>query len=680
MGTKPGKRNEVLSGWSCFFGGMLSVTVQTVVLRESLFGEHQAELASGIVLASWILGSGLGAALAGRSSRHLVLWRLGVLLLPLLGILQVTASRILDLPLFLSVFPLGLAAGAVFIHPFAYGHPGRIYALEALGAAAGGGLFVILSPHMLAGSVLGISVLIASAAIISSGSYRTGALMTILVATGFLLGAPGGFSQELGSRAMEAYEDVTVLPSPYGEITAARRMGQHAVFRAGILEATWPARESAEAVMVVPLAAALPGTALYIGSSPEEASILAEWPTVDSSVTVIPDAALAGAAEYPPGTLSGDGREYLSSNEAGFDLVVVSTGQPLTLLANRFFTEEFMEVLSGRIRPGGVAAVRLPGGANRLHPLEARLARSFLEAAREHFDWVEFVPISGLMALMGNGAEPCLGGEHLAARLDSIGFAGVHTGPATLPYDLAPIRIEAYRDQIRQAAAEMNRDLHPEAFRLCQMLWDYREGRGGGTSLALPAALLLVAVMAVSSFLSGRFTVTMGVAGAGFAGLSVEVISIVAVQAATGYSWFLVGAVTGLFMTGASLGALYVNRGSFRNPRLFVLVSGMTALMCALFLQLYDIGAAGGFLLSGLMLAGTFGCGFASGGAFTSAAARLAPGRTGWIGLLSLSEYSASAAAGLLVPLVLFPAVGAVLSLVCASVLCLTWALLMKQG
>ncbi|MBN2608439.1 MAG: hypothetical protein JXA64_04930 [Candidatus Fermentibacteraceae bacterium] len=669
-----------LNGPSYFLGGMLSIIVQTVVLRESLFGEHQAELASGVVLAAWIVGSGIGAAVGGRTSRHVLFWRLGVILMPFLGFAQVMTARTGSIPLFATVFPLGFTAGAVFIQPFAFGRPGVVYSLEALGAAAGGGLFVLLSPSLLAGEMLAVSVLVSAAGLVACGRPSWGAVLALMTIAGQILSIPAAFSQMLGSLSFTGYDDVRVLPSPYGEVVTAERLGQHAVFRGGILEATWPSMESAEATVVVPLSAAMPKSVLYIGSSPEEAELVAGWPTVDSSVSVVPDASLMDAVDYPPGTLPGDGREYLDESEKKFDLITVSTGQPLTLLSNRFYTEEFMGVLSGSLNPDGLAALRIPGGANRLHPLEAELAMSVRLAANEHFRWIGILPMSGLTFLMGNGREPDLTGSALASTLDSLGYQGCFVNSGTLPYDLSSLRVDAFREQVLSAEAKMNRDLHPECFRLAHMLWSVRTGGTAGSGYVYPAVILFLVLMTASSIMTGRFVTAMGVASAGFTGLSVEVIALVAVQAATGYSWVLVGAVTGLFMIGAALGALAAERGILNGLRSGVSLSGGAALACAAMLHFYDGGLIGGRLLSLSLLAGTLASGAAGGCAFTSAAVRLGGRSTGRIGLISLSEYCSAAAAGLLIPLVLFPHHGAVLSLLGAGCWSLFWALLQGSG
>ena len=669
-----GKRNKRLTGWSFFTGGTLSILVQAVVLRESLFGRHQAELASGIVLASWIIGAGLGSALGGRTSRNRTVWMWGVLLLPFLGFFQVAASRLDLLPLSLSVVPAGLVAGAVFIQPFRFAEAGKVYALEAIGAAAGGLLFVLLSPVLLSGELLAVCVFVSAAGIISCGNRTAGSALMVIAAAAFISGLPGSLSVEMQRRSFSEYSSVEVHPSPYGEVAAVERSGQYAVFRGGILAATWPSRESAEAFALVPLAALLPEKVLYIGSSPEEASLAGDWPTTDSLINIIPDATLKDIADYSGETESGDGRNYLRGSGDRFDLILVAAGQPLTLLENRFYTREFMKLLSGRLSPGGAAVIGLPGGANRLHPLEAELAGSVRLAADESFEWTSLVPMDGMLLIAGNGAEPDLSGGSLAERLDSLGYQGVFVNSGTLPFDLADFRVESFLQQVENEEAAVNSDLSPIAFQLARRLWDFRMGEDEGLDLTLPFAALGLLLAAAVSFLGRNPSASAGVAAVGFTGLAVETTAIVSVQAVTGYSWVMVGAITGIFMTGGAAGALAEYRGLVRKPLFMALLASLSAAACAAVLHLYDLGSIGPSFVSAVILTGTFACGIAGGGVFPAAVNSRNIRGTAAIGILDLAEHGASAAACLLTPLVLFPLLGAPAALLCASLLSGVWA------
>jgi hypothetical protein len=657
---------------AAFAGGLVSILVQSVALRESLFGQHLSELSSGLVLAAWLAASGLGAALQGRLPGARTSWVLCMVLLPAAGFAQVVLSRTSLLHPALACIPAGFAAGVIFLAPFAGRPPGRVYSAEAIGAAAGGALFVLLSPRLLAPGMLLAASAASAAGLLWSAFSRTGLIMALLVSAGLLTGADDLASRWMGEASFGGIGEFTLHSSPYGEIARVSRSGQTSIYRNGLLDASWPAVESAESAVTVPLLAALPERVIYIGTSPEEAGLIAAWPGVLSVISLVPDPVLLDLAGYPEGARRGDGRSIAGrTGEGTADLVIVSESAPLSLLSNRYFTREFFAAVAGSLNPGGMLAVRLPGGQNRLHPIEARLAQSVRRAADEVFDWTVVLPSGGLTLLAGNGEAPPLDGEVLAGRMDSIGAVGTAVCAGTLPFDISQMRMESLEQQLGSVDPGVNSDLHPEAFAAAQELWDARSGVEGFDPV--PAAvILLAAVVVAASMLSGRPAAAFALASAGAAGLAVEMLAIVIIQASTGLSWMLVGAVTGTFMCGAAGGSLLQVKGPVRSFRPILLVSASGSGTAALAVLLYDGGVIGGGMLSTAMILAVLLTGISSGAAFPVAAGLLGTGdgRMIRLGLLDLAEHGAGAAAAMAVPLLLFPVMGAAaplaLTLICS--------------
>ncbi len=126
-------------------------------------------------------------------------------------------------------------------------------------------------------------------------------------------------------------------------------------------------------------------------------------------------------------------------------------------------------------------------------------------------------------------------------------------------------------------------------------------------------------------------------------------------------------------MKGVDLGALWTDKGILKSPTRIIALSGMAALFSAVALHLYSVGFFSGFFLALCLLLGTFVCGVSSGGIFPYAAKVFGIGSTGKIGLLDLAEHGGSAAASLLMPLVLFPLLGAVNVLLIATAWIVIW-------
>jgi len=644
-----------------------------MILRSALFGQNQAELASGLVFAGWLACSGIGAAAGGRLRRKREAWIAGMLAISLAGVLQSIPSLSEAIPFPLLVLPAGFAAGVIFVQPFGYSTAKKVYALEAAGACIGGVLFIVLSPVCLAVGLFIACSFTASLCLFMIKSLIPAAVVLAITILLLLTGIAEDVQTWLNGENFSAYATSELWPSPYGEVAVTERDGQFAAFRSGVLETYWPAPEPAEERMAVPLLVSMPERVLYIGSSPEETSILEDWPGIESLEVLVPDKALLDAIPgYPEGSSHGDGRAHLSGSDSEYDLIVVSTGAPLSLLANRFFTREFLAVAGRRLTDEGMLVLYLQGGANRLSRGEGELCRSVLLAGEEVFRWSRALPTGGVTLLFGNGREKTVDGGVLAHRLDSLGVNLIYMSEGSIPFELSDTRTAALEEQIFSEDAQQNRDLAPAGFRYASANWAVRMGKGNSNSTAIVSGLIFgFVLLIISAKLSGKAPMMLSYGVLGLSGLAIETVAIVAIQATLGYSWTMLGAVTGLFMAGMAAGAL-LPTGKRRYPLLTAqLLAACSAGAGGTLVILYGSGFVGPQLLAVLFLILTAVAGMSGGAGFTAAASMLPGLGTRPLGLLSLAGYSGSAIGAILSPLILFPLLGgqAVLFLVCGIVL-----------
>jgi spermidine synthase len=657
---------------SALAGGVISILTQGMVLRTALFGQHMGELASGLVLASWLVGSGIGAALAGRFDRPRTVWVTGMLALPFLGLLSLHGVQWV-IPFPLSVFPAGFVAGAVFVTPFSSSGVSRVYVLEAIGACLGGAAFLFLSPELLPFMFSLTAFAAASFGILLVRARIPGYIGLVLIPILLLSGAADVVERRILLSSWEEYGEAEAYPSPYGEIVITQRWGQYAVYRSGILETSWPSIEPAEERMTIPLLVVLPERVLYIGSSPEELAVLEKWPGLRTLEAIVPDRVLLEVVDgFPDGSSHGDGRAFLSKAGSLYDLIIVSTGYPLTLLANRFYTREFFESACGRLENGGAVAVFLEGGENRLTPLEADLVGSVLLAGTGSSEWQAVLPTGGVTLMFGRGEEPCTEAGFLADRLDSLAVRMVYMTPGTVLFELAELRTGALEQQVSSGNPKPNADLYPEAFRLASAIWDIRMGADSRDNLLLVAGLLIAAVLIViSAWVSGKPPVVLSLASTGLSGLAVETMAILGVQATLGYSWTMVGAITGIFMAGSAVGAWIASRWSERALLRAQVVSACCAALCALAGYVYSEGYSGPAVFASVLLLLLLPAGASGGAAFVGAVMMSERGKR-IVGIVSLAGYAGSAAGALLIPLLLFPLTGAVFGMIfvaCATVI-----------
>jgi spermidine synthase len=262
--------------------GMVSQIAQVVLLRELLMVFHGNELSIGIIFAAWMawvgVGSGLGAAIAGRSRRILATLMLNAAaLLPILvvtivairgmrGFFDVLPGAYLSLwdivtASFVVMAPACLLLGMQFVllaklwrqsdRAEDTSGAGKTYIGEAMGNVLGGIAFTFLMVHVFDSfqSVI-LAGMLMVAAVLWAGRQASGFASQVgrplrAVVTGLLLVACGGLFL-LGPLDRWAYQLhwhhlapdhqlVETHQSKYGNIAIARRDDQYSFFRSGHL-------------------------------------------------------------------------------------------------------------------------------------------------------------------------------------------------------------------------------------------------------------------------------------------------------------------------------------------------------------------------------------------------------------------------------------------------------------
>ncbi|MBN1435358.1 hypothetical protein JW921_11395 [Candidatus Fermentibacterales bacterium] len=667
---RPAAGERPLGPLCAFSGGLLTAVAQSTILREGLSGYRAAELASGMVLAGWLVFSGLGAWMGQllRGSRRR-LWAVVTVAMAPACLCWLILARAVAVPAILyAAFP-GLLAGLIFILPFrGSSATGLLYGLESFGAAGGGALFLLLSGRLLPPGLLLVCGALSGLALAPVLRWRAlvaSSVFVALLASGLHSGL---WETVLGATSYRSFDSVRAAPSPYGELVTASREGEVSAFRAGLLLGTTGSPEAAEAISVVPLIAAEGrGEVLYAGSNPETAALISEWPGTGELTVVTIDTAPFEALSGRSGNhgrfsiVEQDPRRFIASCSTGkWDLVILELGPPLSIYDNRFYTQEFFRHLRESMSLEGLAALALPAGQNRVHPVEARMISSIQRAAEPFFS-VAALPISGALLLLGTDPDAgldSLDGESLAALLRGSRATTRYVTEGLLPFDLSTGRIESMRSQLAQAAdAPPNRDLTPEAFILATGAWALRGGshdRSRELELALGALLVL---FCLAVMLARPRTISIAVGSMGIGEISVEVTCLVLVQATLGYSFVMVGAVVGLFMAGLGVGSILSVR--LRASRLAVIqvLGACLLLLLAALCTLYDTGALGERAIAAGSLAILLCMGLVGGAQFPLAVR--ASGGTRAVGPLEATDLLGSALGAVGVAVFAFPLLGA---------------------
>ena len=413
-----------------------------MILRELLVLAQGVELKLALGLWGWLLWTGLGALWGGRNSRRgapacapeeggqagpplqsengisrpePAAGRLGSLLTLLGLLLPATILAIRAVPT-LAHLPGGqtlpLAAGLlgflVLLSPFCLvsgyffpcacralaprepgGAPGRVYGLEAVGAALG----VLLLQLFLLGRYpsLGLALATGLALILSSrlqnptpGLLRR--LAQLLAAAPLVLALTWLPALENLSRGWQwpGRQVAATVDSPYACLRAAREDGQVSFVANNLWQFTYPDPYSAETqVQVALLMHPEPRRVLLLGGGPALVPEILKTPGLTRLDYVELDPHLVGLAQDlisearawtrdPRVHLAHeDARHFVGRTPERYDVILMALPEPRSAQLNRFYSREFFRLAAGKLAPGGVFSFSLTGSETSLHPWRA---------------------------------------------------------------------------------------------------------------------------------------------------------------------------------------------------------------------------------------------------------------------------------------------------------------------
>jgi spermidine synthase len=610
----------VLLGW-------VIATSQTILLREALAAAQGNELAIALALGQWLVltaaGSAAAGLLPGRLSRRFFV--VGALLLgpalfaalltarglPRLFSLAPGALLTLDqhvLGLLLTLAPVCLVGGASFT--LACRLPGvapaRAYLAEAAGWLAGGvtatWLVETWQPFAVA-ACLTVGAALA-AALLAGRAWMLAAIGLAVVA---ILGQRGLGAIEARSLAWR-WPGETIEASAYtrhGHVAVLLRADQRALYEDGHLALVLPERQSSEELAHLALLQVREPRRIFVarglgGLLPE----ILKYPVFEVMMAE-PDASLAEleikAAD--PATrqalsdprvhmLTGDVRNLLRQTTSAwgagelrsprtiaggvgdpprvpiteFDVVLLSTTEPSTLLANRLLTKESFAEARRALRPGGVLAFALPGAENYYSPELVARNGAVYKALASVFAHVVVTPLSTNYFLASDAPlsrDPVELARRLAQRKVTATFVDEYSLGVLMPEE----RVQSLAKRYSEAAVAASSDRLPTAY-LHNLLVSGRADSGrvadllrralglGFWPLAFGLAALLVAPALIAA--RGRKVqrpALLVVSIVGFSSMASAVLILAVTQSAMGVLHHLLGALLAANMAGLAFAA-----------------------------------------------------------------------------------------------------------------------------
>ncbi len=613
--------------------GASGIVAQVVLLRELLVAFLSNELTIGLILADWLVLESAGAwlmgrlAAGGRGGRATFAWLTLAFCLAFpasvwlartfrdwTGIMPGEAPP-LHLALLISLavlLPVSLTHGALFTSAaavFSAGEKkvargiGRVYLYETLGTMAGGLVFTwfLVTRFTSFQAALGVSLLNAAACALwlaaSRPPARSAAPLVLSSAAAalfafLLLGSAAGRFQELSvARQWRPQKVVYYGNSVYGNLVVTRREEQTTFFSDGLPALTVPTPDTAAAEEF----AHIP---LLFHPAPREVMVLGggvggvirellKQPVGRIDYAELDPLILRTARRFPTPLTEAelndprvrvhylDGRRLVREAGAPLDLILLGPSDPRDLRANRLFTREFFELARGRLREGGILALRLPGSLTYMSRELKDLNACVIGTIEEVFPAVRVIPgdAQNLVLASSSGDILQVDAPLLSRRWEERGIGADFLTPAYFAYRLDPGRLGWFAGEMEGAAGGVNRDFRPLGVYFSLSYWNARfspafqrlYGALGRLSLAGVGAAAVLSALALLGWIllsrrPPRAGMCLAMAATGLAGMVFDLVLIFAFQALHGYVFHWVGVLVTAFMAGTAAGSFLMNR------------------------------------------------------------------------------------------------------------------------
>ncbi len=608
--------------FSFFILGFSSLISQVIVIRELAMSFYSNEFFIGWVLFAWLFWSGIGSFfeksfLKDPLSITHALWTshaLIGLLLPAVIVLIRSGRLILGIaPGAVPELLSGLFYSFIVLAPFclilgfqfavvARGWglreaavipsilTGKAYFLETLGFIAGGilfsGVFVFKNEFRVAGLLALLNLILAAVMVrffLKGKRWIFRILVAIAVLFPLWLFIHAGFlnSRTLGwhfpnEKLIESENTV------HGNIAVTRIGEQYNFYQNGLLLGTGEDRLFSENLVHFPmLFHAAPKRILLIGTGfngplreilkhhPEEIYDVELDPRqVAIGTKYISEELRASLKQKNVKIWTGDSRAFLRQKLDPFDVVILHSPNPSTVLTNRFYTEDFFRSLSSVLKPDGIIATHLTFAANYISPELEQFSRSIYKSLNKTFPYLTLLP-EDVFFILGS-AEPLREDfSLLARRFQDRKIQNDFVSIPYLRYRLANDRVIQLRELLKKKSLVLeNTDETPRGYFYHFIYWVSSFHPRWAQTLSALTKIPFLMILAVGfllilgmKFFHGRKgppaegLAVSGMTLAGFSLMAAEVLLIYTYQVIYGDLYYrIAGLITG-FMAGMGLGA-----------------------------------------------------------------------------------------------------------------------------
>ena len=562
--------------------GATSLVTQVTFLREYLSLVQGNELVIGIILANWMLLTGIGAVLGKLSTfiqkkeTALIVCMLLLSLLPIPSLFFLRTMRYRVFPFgtvlsiidivsgsFLLLMPYCILSGFLFtllvrMVSERTNNAAAIYGWEAIGSVHAGIVFNLLLMFLLEPFQCLIALALCSGIVITlllrhNHPRWLSAVFPFVFGAGLIFLAAANLDMKT-VRALFPDQDILYSKvTPYGTLTVTEQAEQKNFYvNNTLLFSTGDATQNEEAVHYAMIQHPHPENILLIsgGISGTIREILkyninrVDYVELNPWLIDVGEKFIGVFDDNKIRVFKEDARMYVKATPERYDVVLVNIPEPSTSQLNRFYTVEFMKELHHILKPGAVVSFSLLPTVDYLGTNAKVLSSIFMNTLRTQFSHVLIVP-GFKNFFLASESELHI---DICRRITERNIPTVYVNRYYLDDGILKQRSEDIAQHLLPTTV-VNTDFEPVSYQQYILFWLSYFDKNYLIFAFLAAAILAYTVRRINA-------VSFGMLTGGFAASAIEIILIITFQIIYGYVYQILGLIITAFMAGLALGSL----------------------------------------------------------------------------------------------------------------------------
>ncbi|MBI4810093.1 MAG: hypothetical protein HY800_01335, partial [Ignavibacteriales bacterium] len=565
--------------------GVTAFITQIILLREFLSVFYGNELVIGIILANWMILTGLGS-LVGRFSIKLkdkinsiiiTLTILSIIPIATVFLLRFFRNIIFDIgsmvgiiqilyTSFLLLLPFCLLSGFSFTlfsetisEKYKSNLIPKVYSFESLGSMIGGIVFSFVMIYFFETfqSLLLLMVFNIIVAYILSIRYSKITPRIFLIVLSLIL-LIGEFQWKLDEVTREfLFADQQLLyykDTPYGNLTITQKGEQKNFYENNaLLFSTNDPAVNEEAVHYAMIQHPNPKEILLIsgGISGTIDEILKynvdkiDYVEINPWLIDVGKIYSTSLFDRKVNIINQDARLFVKNTSDSYDVVLINLPDPTTAQLNRYYTIEFFRELKSKLNEGAVVSFGLSSSADYLSE-EARQVKSII--------YNTIITVFNNIVIVAGIKDYFLASDsgldiHIGRMIEQRGINNLYVNKYYLDDTILEQRNNFILGNL-SSGTKLNEDFSPVSYYRQLLLWlSYFE-----VNYWIAAGMFIIILIVILSRLN---PITIGMFTGGFAASSIEVIMLIAFQIMYGYVYQMIGIIIMIFMAGLAVGSLY---------------------------------------------------------------------------------------------------------------------------